>query len=190
MRAVIALKVCRDCGEEYRPEIERCSDCGGELVARMADDAAPEASDAPLDHGGPERPLDAPEALDPAELRPVHVADRAEELDAPARALAAAGIRFAARGSMYQFALLVRESDLARAADVLRARFAPADAVEDSAEGPAACPACGHALAEPAEECPGCGLSLAGPAAHPCTRCGKPVPVDARECAACGAAFE
>ena len=28
------VRVCRDCGEEYRPEIVRCADCGGELEDR------------------------------------------------------------------------------------------------------------------------------------------------------------
>ena len=33
------VRVCRDCGEEYRPEIVRCADCGGELEDRYEGEA-------------------------------------------------------------------------------------------------------------------------------------------------------
>jgi RNA polymerase subunit RPABC4/transcription elongation factor Spt4 len=189
MRAMILFKVCRECGEEYRPDVERCADCGGELLARFADGTGP-AGEEPQPASGA-APAPEPVPLDDAGLRPVHVADRSEELKPHARALAEAGIRFAVRGSMYQFALLVRESDLPRAVEVLRPLIGPSEPVEEEdAAGPGACPACGHVLSQQAAECPGCGLVLAGPAARPCARCGRPVPPDARECAACGAAFE
>ena len=29
------VRVCRECGEEYRPEVVRCADCGGELEDRF-----------------------------------------------------------------------------------------------------------------------------------------------------------
>ena len=32
------VRVCRDCGEEYRPEIAICADCGGELVSQWEDE--------------------------------------------------------------------------------------------------------------------------------------------------------
>ena len=33
------VRVCRDCGEEYRPGVLRCADCGGELEDRFGDEA-------------------------------------------------------------------------------------------------------------------------------------------------------
>ena len=39
------VRVCRECGEEYRPEIVRCADCGGELEDRY--DGQGEASRRP-----------------------------------------------------------------------------------------------------------------------------------------------
>ncbi len=41
------VRVCRDCGEEYRPDIVRCADCGGELVDRFpGSEHEPPAADA------------------------------------------------------------------------------------------------------------------------------------------------
>ena len=34
------VRVCRECGEEYRPEIVRCADCGGELEDRYEGEGA------------------------------------------------------------------------------------------------------------------------------------------------------
>ena len=46
------VRVCRECGEEYRPEIVRCADCGGELEDHY--DGQGVASPAPPDGGGGE----------------------------------------------------------------------------------------------------------------------------------------
>jgi len=42
------VRVCRECGEEYRPDVLVCADCGGELEARRADEplARPPAQEA------------------------------------------------------------------------------------------------------------------------------------------------
>jgi hypothetical protein len=32
------VRVCRECGEEYRPDVLVCADCGGELETRRADE--------------------------------------------------------------------------------------------------------------------------------------------------------
>ena len=37
------VRVCRDCGEEYRPEVVRCADCGGVLEYRF--EGEPEEED-------------------------------------------------------------------------------------------------------------------------------------------------
>ena len=34
------VRVCRECGEEYRPEVVRCADCGGELEDRFEGEGA------------------------------------------------------------------------------------------------------------------------------------------------------
>jgi RNA polymerase subunit RPABC4/transcription elongation factor Spt4 len=191
MPAVILFKVCRECGEEYRPEILRCADCGGELTAQYAagTDEQGEAME-PAAVAAP-RP-EAAEAIDPAELRTLHVADRAAELEPLARALGEAAVRFLVRASPFQFALLVRDADVPRASELLRPLLEPADAGEAAAEesGPPACPACGEVLLQASAECPACGLGLAGAGQRPCVRCGKPVAGDAQQCPQCGAAFE
>ena len=78
------VKVCRDCGEEYRPEATRCSDCGGELEDRLLDE-----SGAFLDaEQGAHAPEAAPEDL--SSHRVVFVSPRAVELVPLAEALRAA----------------------------------------------------------------------------------------------------
>jgi hypothetical protein len=181
---MMLFKVCRDCGEEYRPEVQRCADCGGELVARYAEGTGPDGE--LLEPAADGRRPGEPEPLDPAELRPLHVADRAGDLMPLAQALGEAAIRFAVRGSPYQFALLVRETDLARATQVLQSLFGQAATGEEGDEaGPAQCPACGHALAEPVAECPACGLALEAAGGRLCPACGLPMADTTRDHSLC-----
>jgi uncharacterized OB-fold protein len=181
---MMLFKVCRDCGEEYRPEVQRCADCGGELVARYAEGTGPDGE--LLEPAADGRPPGEPEPLDPAELRTLHVADRAGDLLPLAQALGEAAIRFAVRGSPYQFALLVREADLDRATELLQSVLGQ-DATDEEGDeaGPASCPACGHALAAPVAECPACGLALEAPGGRLCPRCGRPIVPPARDCSFC-----
>ncbi len=125
----IHVRVCRDCGEEYRPEIVRCADCGGVLDDRFEEDdegrppfgwrEAPEA-----------RPED--EAVDLSGHRPVFLSNRAADLVPLAEALRAAGIAFhlveqPAEMEVRQasFSLLVREEDFARTQAALAPLIAP-----------------------------------------------------------------
>ncbi len=161
------VRVCRECGEEYRPEIVVCSDCGGALEDHHEGvDSAPDGSDWSVAAPGPEfsaRPLVS-----------VATAASAGEIEPLARRLGEAGIRFAVRGSIQSFQLLVAVDEHELALAALEAG-APGSAV--SVEAIAACPACGAGLTPTTVECPECGLGLgaeAAEAAPRCARCGQP----------------
>jgi ribosomal protein L40E len=188
------VRICRDCGEEYRPDAVRCSDCGGELEDRQLDDDGN-----PIDDDEPETPP-APTV----ERRIVFVAPRASEVVPLAEALREAGIEYhlaeqppADEGAGARYALLVAEEDAARALSALAPLIAPEEANEELSavesrfepgRGYLACPACGAAQSPGATECADCGLTLgvAEEGAPACARCNAPLPEPGAACPACG----
>ena len=190
------VRVCRECGEEYRPEALRCADCGGELEDRQLDDdgnpipvagaVAPPAPAAPL-----------------IERRIVFVAPRAAEVVPLAEALREAGIEYhlaeqpaTAEGASARYALLVAEQDATAALRALAPLIASDEehgelhAIESRFEpgrGYVECPACGAAQAPGAAECAECGLMLgaAEEGAAVCTHCSAPLPEPGATCPAC-----
>jgi hypothetical protein len=162
------VRVCRDCGEEYRPEIVRCADCGGELVDRFPGSE----SEAPA----------AAEEEAAAQLAGHHVlflTPRATDLVPMAERLREARIEYrlaeqpgGAEGAPPRYALLVREGDARDALVALAEILSPHEdaagvhAVEtrfDAERGYVECPACGTRVAPGAVECTECGLGLGGP---------------------------
>ena len=166
------VRVCRDCGEEYRPGVVRCADCGGELEDRHPD-------------AGNVAPADAAEeeaaAAELASQRVLFLTPRATDLVPMAERLRETGIEYrlaeqrqpgAAEGAPARYALLVKDGDARSALVALAAIVAPheeaegIDAVEtrfDAEKGYALCPACGTHVASGAVECRECGLGLGGP---------------------------
>ncbi len=161
------VRVCRDCGEEYRPEITVCADCGGVLEDRHEEDA-----------GSPARRVPAPTGPPPPDLsghRAVFSTSQARNIVPFAEALREAGLAFfmvetpGDESRPSTFSLLVRDEDGARALRTL-APLLDADADPDrlhavetafrAERGYERCPACGVALPEGARECPECGLAL------------------------------
>lgn len=145
------VRVCPDCGEEFRPEIVTCSDCGATLVDRWEDEGAG-APEAEVPEGGGAAEI-LPNVRVPADYEPVASATTASEIEPLAHRLGQEGIAFAVTGSVHLFTLLVPKADLERAVSLLgQAELEP--------EPGNACPACG-ADARGAAECPECGLALA-----------------------------
>ena len=163
------VRVCRECGEEYRPEIVRCADCGGDLEDHY--DGRGVQSPAPP----------APETEAAAELvgyRVLFVTPRAADLVPLAERLRDAHVDYrlaeqpaAAEGAPPRYTLLVKDADAAGALGTLADLVAPhqdaADvhAVEtrfDPGRGYVQRPACGAEAAPGAAECADCGLGLAG----------------------------
>jgi uncharacterized protein with PIN domain len=168
----VNYRVCLDCGEEFRPEISRCSDCGGDLSEVYEDEAG--------------RAVPPPRTVEPspvteadlADFRPIFVGAHAAQLVPLAERLRAEGIELRLaeelkdpeRGTA-SFSLLVREKDRARALLALAPLLgdeAGGDrlhAVESHFEASgrySRCPACDTEIAPGAIECPECGLVVAG----------------------------
>jgi hypothetical protein len=163
----VIVKVCRDCGEEYRPDVLRCADCGGELVARSEQerDAWP----------APESQASAAEPPDPrpaGDYQPIAWGLHAAELAPLADRLVEAQIPFylrprdadGERASGYEIRVRTEERDAAlREIEELERALRAAEGLAPapgSGEGARQCPACGHALPEQAAECPDCGLAV------------------------------
>lgn len=174
-----AVRYCPDCGEEFRPEIVRCSDCGAGLVDRYDDEAQ------------------TPDAAEPAEpethdvYSPIFTAIESEAMREAAAALAAGGIGFKATGNSLGFQLLVRSEERAQAIAALGGRegavvFEPESSLSPGQDG-GPCPACGAAVAAGARECPECQLVM-GEAGGTCLACGAAVAPGGTLCAFCGAA--
>jgi hypothetical protein len=149
MLAPMHVRVCVDCGEEYRPEIAACADCGGRLEDRTDDgertvvpDAAPE-----------ERVADPDEEFTDAVMH----ADRAGDLRSEADRLVEAGIDFRLRPSKQAgYRLLVTAGDRERALALLGLLVDHGSAT-DAARS---CPACGSEVRDGVAECPECGLAV------------------------------
>jgi hypothetical protein len=161
------VRVCRDCGEEYRPEIVRCADCGGDLEDRYED----EGRESPF-HPAPEA------AAELAGYRVLFMTPRAADLVPLAERLRETGVPYRlaeqpalTEGAPPRYALLVQEADAARALEALADLVAPHEdtagvhAVETRfhpERGYVLCPACGAEAVPGAVECQECGLGLAG----------------------------
>jgi uncharacterized protein with PIN domain len=167
----VNYRVCRDCGEEFRPEIARCSDCGGELSEVYEEGSGPPPSPPPV------AATFSPEA-DLADFRPIFVGTQAALLVPLAERLREEGVVFRLaeevadpeRGTA-SFSLLVREGDRAPALRALAPLLgeetdeARLHAVESHfAEGDryARCPACDTEVGPGVTECPECGLVIGG----------------------------
>ena len=166
----VHVRVCRDCGEEYRPDVDRCADCGGELEDRYpgSEDDAPRAA--------AEEEEAAEEA---AENRVLFVTPRAADLVPLAERLRETRIEYrlaeqpgAGEGAPPRYALLVKDADAREALVALAELVAPHEAAEgvhaletrfDAEQGYVECPACGVRVAPGTLECTECGLGLGGP---------------------------
>jgi len=149
------VRVCPECGEEFRPDIVSCSDCGAELRDAYDDGPSPAHAEAPAGR---------PEPADDADYAPIFTTIESDVMRDAAAALAKAGIPFRVAGNATGYQLLVRADDRPRASQALGTRdgavvFGPEmDAAAAEHGGP--CPACGTVLAADVLECPECGLVL------------------------------
>jgi hypothetical protein len=186
----VHVRVCRDCGEEYRPEIAVCADCGGELEDVYEDQNAP----SPL-----RAPADEPEAVDLSDYRSLFQTPRAADLVPLAERLTETQIPFrliesgGAVGAPARFSLVVPEDGVKAALETLADLLAPhaetesVHALETSYESGryVRCPACGAEQGSGLAECAECGLTL-GPAVPTCPRCQSPLEEEGAPCSVCG----
>jgi hypothetical protein len=165
----VHVRVCRDCGEEYRPGVVRCADCGGELEDRF--EGGPEGAAPPAARA--EEP-----APDLTGYRVLFLTPRAADLVPMAERLREEGVDYRlaqppgqVEGAPARYALLVKDADAAGALAALAKLVAPHEDAEgvhgietrfDAEQGYRECPACGTKTAPGIEECPECGLVLGG----------------------------
>jgi hypothetical protein len=175
------VRVCPECGEEFRPEIARCSDCGAALVDRWeTEDAVPLAAPPPS----------APAVETEGTYVPIHFSERAADLEPLAKRLGSAGVPFRVKAAVRSFVLLAREEDHDRVASLLADLVGALPSIGDDydpASGYRRCPACGHELGAGVAECPECGLGIGGEGESvTCTECGSPR-TPGTACPTCGA---
>ncbi len=195
------VRICRDCGEEYRLEAARCADCGGELDERELDESGvvvePETT-------AEDAAAAAEDSAPPPDHRVVFVTPRAADLVPLVEALREAHIphRLAeqparSEGALPRYALLVPDAQAAAALGALAPLLAPDQQPEDVQgvearfepdRGYVQCPACGAEQPPGAVECSACGLGLGAddPAATACAHCGASLPDPEATCPACG----
>jgi hypothetical protein len=154
------VRVCPDCGEEFRSEIVRCSDCGALLVDHRGDETV---GDVTGEMGGPELASEVP-AESPEDFLPVFTATGSAELREAAGRLAAAGVRFRATGNSTALGLLAHADDFAAATQALAGLEGAVVLGPQTDADATACPACGTALPAGAEVCPECQLVVGGDA--------------------------
>jgi predicted amidophosphoribosyltransferase len=187
----IHVRVCRECGEEYRPDIATCADCGGELEDVYEEEGAPPAP------RGVAR--EDPEPIDLSDHRAVFQTPRAPDLVPMAERLKETGIEFhlvegGEEGGPSRYSLVVREAEVKRALETLADLVAPhatGDEVRalethyEAGRGYVRCPACGAEQGSGLAECAECGLTL-GPMVPTCPRCLSPLEEEGAPCAVCG----
>jgi ribosomal protein L40E len=198
------VKICRDCGEEYRPQALRCTDCGGELEERQLDDDGTLFDPEPVGEAEAAAQAEgAPQAE--AAGRVLFVTPRANELVPLAEALRAEGLAYHLlerpahrEGAAPSYALVVPEDVAAAALRTLAPLVAPGhDAAEvegiearfEPERGYVRCPACAAEQPPGAAECGECGLTLGTLEEEElaaCPRCGAPLPSADTPCSACG----
>lgn len=164
------VRRCRACGEEYRPEIVSCVDCGGPL--EDADDEL-----VPFEaRSQPGQPAEArpPERAVPVGWAAVYVGRDIGDVEPLAESLHEAGIPFQIHETPVKpdrspavYSLLVPDAESGRArstlAPVLGEGWDP-EAVDRSFDPEAGylhCPACSSEIPRGAEACPDCGLAVA-----------------------------
>jgi hypothetical protein len=159
------VRVCPDCGEEFRPEIVRCSDCGALLEDGLEGDVTDGAGETASQGESAAAAVEAPVEI---RRRSLYASNRISEIQPLAERLGAAAIRFWVEPAGDTWSVLVAEADEVPGRAIVGELFGIPDhaaAAFDPEAGYSACPACGHALEPAAVECPECGLGVgAGPA--------------------------
>ncbi len=194
-------KVCPQCGGEFRMEIERCADCGVDLV-KPGEEAAGED-----DPGSEEVPEEFPEEEEPEQKAPTFPDPPRHEIPAsddlvclccgPFPVLAGlsaklddAGIRHRMERGPYErsstSACLYLRLEDCDAAERLWDEARTAD--EDLAADQRICPACGTSLPLGASDCPECDLSFDVVSEVTCSHCGAILVGAGKRCPNCGSA--
>jgi hypothetical protein len=165
----VHVRVCRECGEEYRPEIAVCADCGADLVDTDDDApaiASPALPGARAGEGGEPASILYYSPTSARDLTPL--ADELLRAGLPFQIQTESGLR---RQTHYRLVVPERTADEARRVLAPVAERHPeldlhlvapplSEEEEEAERARASCPACGDHVPPGVHECPGCGLSL------------------------------
>jgi predicted amidophosphoribosyltransferase len=154
------VRVCVECGEEYRPEITVCADCGGRLEDRTDADTPTSGRSGVSASALTTQP-------DLTGHRAVYQTREPRDLAKAAESLRQAGLAFQIVEQKLQnderrsaLLLFVRDEDAPAALRLVAPLHGP-DAVAYVEGDDARCPACDAPVPGAARECPECGLALA-----------------------------
>jgi len=190
------VRHCPRCHVDYRPEILRCADCGGDLEIRQ-------------EEPDPEREPAMPPEAPPGVYRSLYYTSEIEDLPPLTDALTHEGVPFRIDTTeesgtnlmpRSRFDLKVRDEDSEKAKGIL-SHLPEFPGVNSAAEGAEAgfdpergytrCPGCSASLAPGTAECPDCGLALVeNPKSLFCSACGAEVSPADPTCPHCGTLLE
>lgn len=168
------VRYCPVCGDEFRPDIAVCSDCGGALILQAEGlGATGVGPSVPKDGTSGRVRVDWRTALDSlpvSTLLPIGTFDALRDLEPVVGALADVELASRVLVQNGRYILLVHPDSLTEAQAALHVFNPEADERSDPAFDAAAgryttCPACTASLRENFEGlCPECGLELESPA--------------------------
>ena len=150
-------KICPDCGAEYLPQIEKCSDCGTALLFPSELGKAQEEKERLMEKAVEKEAVVREGDLDwLSELRTVLI-----DAGIPSTVHCDPGCKKDCHGD--QCRLVVSPEDLERAQASIEEYFMeinPELRASNELIREGKCPACGHPVGQNDRECPDCGLPL------------------------------
>ncbi|MDA8106030.1 MAG: hypothetical protein M0Z71_11710 [Nitrospiraceae bacterium] len=150
-------KICPDCGAEYVPNIEKCSDCGTALLFPSELGKAQEEKERLMEKAVEKEAVVREGDLDwLSELRTVLI-----DAGIPSTVHCDPGCKKGCHGD--QCRLVVSPEDLERAQASIEDYFMeinPELRASNELIREGKCPACGHTVGQNDRECPDCGLPL------------------------------
>jgi hypothetical protein len=168
------VRYCPACGDEFRPEIQICSDCGSTLILQPEGLGAAGLAPSAAGQVAPGRGRDGwRTALDPlpiSTLLPIRTFDALRDLEPAVAAFADLEIPSRVLVQNGRYILLIHPETLDEAQRALHAvNPDPDDRLDPAFDVTAGrysnCPACSASLPEASEGiCPECGLELNSPA--------------------------
>ncbi len=151
------IKICPDCAAEYFPHIEKCADCGTDLL--IPEDNLKVQNER---QQCKDKALANPVVVREGELKWLdELFNVLIDSKIPCMVTSDAGCSKSCCGGTYQ--LLVSAEDGERAKERIEEYYAEVDPefkTSNEMMSQGKCPACGHSVGHDATDCPDCGLTL------------------------------
>lgn len=151
------IKICPDCDTEYFPHIEKCADCGTELLIPEDNMKVQNQRQQCKD-----KALENPVIVREGDLKWMdELFNVLIDSHIPCMVTSDAGCNKSCCGGTYQ--LLVSAEDGEKAKERIEEYYAEIDPelkASNEMMSQGKCPACGHSVAPDTTDCPDCGLTL------------------------------